>query len=1246
MNMLRTIKRFWWIALLVLGAQPAWGFALLGPNANGGDSWQTVLNGFNPNPSLDSALTGPKNIGEEYRQNKSVIFYAYDANFLGFFGSNGAASVDQAFVIMNRTFATNPVTGQYLTNGVDSFDLSQYPPYSQHINYQAQQLGLTDIKSTTLWALVEQMGLAWPERYTWTLHDEYLPPSTAPAPPAVCPADEVFEVVQRNFDIYDTPLNQVQYSPYVNDTLYTFNILYWPNCRRPAGFSFDFITGDGSLFNGVPNSDTDNNPYIPFPVDPFAQFDSAVAATGGQLIGGFFTGLTRDDVAGLRYLLTTNNVNTESAAPGAFLRGTNSLGTQTIPTQSFGPLAAALTNDPATLQGLFPGLLVSTVTNVGVVATTNITAFYTNQSGTGVTNFLTILSTNATSDLGLLLQRAATNDPATLQALYPGLLLSTVTNVGVVTVTNITAFYTNQPGPTVTNRGTQIQLNPPPNQVPPPITHGTIDFGLFTLRALTNSTPDTDTATAIAQLEAFYPGLVIVSATPNDDLTEVDTTNFVTSLVPNIGAPVGSPPLQVTTISGIYANYVQRYTYVFGNVMMDSNGTFYPFVDYNTSRSLYNTNETVTIQTIAVTNLTGAPVGSPLATNITTVTVRVPGITGDFFIMPTNWCGFTIKQALAVTPLVSYTNTITATGTTNAIGVAQWTQNTIHTYTNHQFQVWPGICQPVLQFTTNYTTAVVITYQNTLLNVYTNSYFPTSLQTVLTTNIFTTNGAPAGTLVTNRTSTNITVSVPTGDFFLIPTNWCGFQIVRTLLTNVVYTTNTTLTAGPVPIFSSPGVVSGIQELFSQTVITSFTNHNLVIQQGICEPLLVFSTNVTSAVATNYQNTLLNIYTNYYAPTSIVTVITTNIFTTNGAPVGTLVTNVTTTNLLLNLPTGDFFIIPANWCGFTVVSTLLTNVVYTTNTTFSLQVPLLASNGVPLPQLVQYSQTVITSSTNHILRVDAWACVPVADVPRLRQGIEKIQFVRANFDSLLSQFFVPVTNNYTMVAVTNSQLVTLFFQRIVTQPDILLTANDEPLTTALPFYTAFGRSIAFDTANVLPNLAGPGTITSPATFSYNKAGNLFLNGSMATVGVTTNSFLPYLSEITQSPFGVVWASFDASTNDPVVYPNGTSIQNLFNQMLIQVTPPAGVLPDGTNAMPYANITFSATGGSFSPPYTWGTAPSGLGQLPPGLSWINSVSGMPNDTITGTPSLAGTFDFTVQLTDSLGRSVTWNYRITIH
>ena len=39
--------------------------------------------------------------------------------------------------------------------------------------------------------------------------------------------------------------------------------------------------------------------------------------------GYFFNGLTRDDVGGLRYLLSTNNVNLESLLPDVYGAGTN-----------------------------------------------------------------------------------------------------------------------------------------------------------------------------------------------------------------------------------------------------------------------------------------------------------------------------------------------------------------------------------------------------------------------------------------------------------------------------------------------------------------------------------------------------------------------------------------------------------------------------------------------------------------------------------------------------------------------------------------------------------------------------------------------------------------------------------------------------------------------------------------------------------------------------------------------------------
>lgn len=80
------------------------------------------------------------------------------------------------------------------------------------------------------------------------------------------------------------------------------------------------------------------------------------------------------------------------------------------------------------------------------------------------------------------------------------------------------------------------------------------------------------------------------------------------------------------------------------------------------------------------------------------------------------------------------------------------------------------------------------------------------------------------------------------------------------------------------------------------------------------------------------------------------------------------------------------------------------------------------------------------------------------------------------------------------------------------------------------------------------------------------------------------------------------------------------------LVIAATAPAittdSLLPAGTLGVDYA-LTFAAAGGTA--PYTWGVAG---GTLPPGLS-LNGAG-----VLTGTPTNAGTFNFTAQLTDRYG------------
>ena len=58
-----------------------------------GDAWQTPVIAY----GLPGDVNAPKNLGEEYRRNVQVLYYACDVNFVDYFGSNGVSAVDGAF---------------------------------------------------------------------------------------------------------------------------------------------------------------------------------------------------------------------------------------------------------------------------------------------------------------------------------------------------------------------------------------------------------------------------------------------------------------------------------------------------------------------------------------------------------------------------------------------------------------------------------------------------------------------------------------------------------------------------------------------------------------------------------------------------------------------------------------------------------------------------------------------------------------------------------------------------------------------------------------------------------------------------------------------------------------------------------------------------------------------------------------------------------------------------------------------
>ncbi len=363
-------KIFLLVAILTLGwAQDSRAFSLGGPIGNAGDAWQLPVIGY----GLLSDLNAPKNWGQGYRRNTQTMFYAVDANFAGYFGTNGLGAIQSSFAILNGVFTNNP-TGNI--NGLDGYSssLSEFPLSSLHYNYEALALGMIDLKTLNFSIMMEQLGLTDSIRYDWTLHDRYIPSG------AKCPTGVEYEVVPRNFDTggYILPgssSTSTVYSPYVDGNLYSYQIFEGCKGPNPLALAEPVMVDQGQ----------DQNL-------PFGSLNSTFNP------GSYANGLTRDDAMGLRYLLSSNNVATESISPDASvtLSVTNLTSTQAFPTNATLPdgygtynlgalIAASRVVSPAALVALFPGLVVGSSTSQAVLVTNEtLVAYFTNYPGSAI----------------------------------------------------------------------------------------------------------------------------------------------------------------------------------------------------------------------------------------------------------------------------------------------------------------------------------------------------------------------------------------------------------------------------------------------------------------------------------------------------------------------------------------------------------------------------------------------------------------------------------------------------------------------------------------------------------------------------------------------------------------------------------------------------------------------------------------------------------------------------------------------
>ena len=364
-----------WLAFAGTGGA----FSLLGPFP----AWQlAAYGGLQLDYNQQGDIGGPQGRNEGYRWNIPVIYYAFDQTFINYFGPSGIAAVTQAI----NTFNNLPPMDQIVTDGFSFFVNGEIvPTRTTLVNQTASEIGLLDVKSTAMRLLIEELGLAEPERYAWALGSREVQQVTG------APAITNYSVINLNFDpITLRPTNMV------NGVLYSYVIEEFHPVVRPdfaeaveipddlAIFAFQSVAGGRSVLTTIGGSFT-------------------FSTGGGQIIvennaGRLYTGLTHDDIGGLRWLYRANRFAVENLETNVVF-GTQLTGRNSPWTPFFG-----VTNGTGTNLLLNTNLLVSEALRGGI-----------NKIRFQRVNYDSLLGRTFTTITNRFMDRFVTNGQVTLQ---------------------------------------------------------------------------------------------------------------------------------------------------------------------------------------------------------------------------------------------------------------------------------------------------------------------------------------------------------------------------------------------------------------------------------------------------------------------------------------------------------------------------------------------------------------------------------------------------------------------------------------------------------------------------------------------------------------------------------------------------------------------------------------------------------------------------------------------------------------
>jgi hypothetical protein len=174
---------------------------------------------------------------------------------------------------------------------------------------------------------------------------------------------------------------------------------------------------------------------------------------------------------------------------------------------------------------------------------------------------------------------------------------------------------------------------------------------------------------------------------------------------------------------------------------------------------------------------------------------------------------------------------------------------------------------------------------------------------------------------------------------------------------------------------------------------------------------------------------------------------------------------------------------------------------------------------------------------------------------VRFGIDKVTFVRVDFDSMLGELFSPITNRWTEQIITNGVVRDQQLTRAVVLPDLVFSGAD-----ITPF--AIFRGTLFTRNPVLNGTvtAGPGILSPNITLNYNTVGPQYINFNGSFVA-ETNGIPRY-----------TWGAFDSSTNI-AIFPYYESVDAIEAKILGSTTGSAG----GPFSLPPVQFNFQALNG---------------------------------------------------------------------